>query len=104
VLRTLGLDRAQARGIVAWELAPLAVVSVVAGGVLGVLVPWVVVGAMDLTALTGGEEQPGLVVDPLVVGAVLGGVVAVTALAVVVSTMTSSRADAATELRMGEET
>ncbi len=104
VLRTLGLDRRQARGIVAWELAPLAVVSVVAGGVLGVLVPWVVLGGMDLRALTGGEEQPGLVVDPLVVGAVLGGVVLVTALAVLVSTVLSSRADVASELRMGEET
>ncbi|TNC18439.1 ABC transporter permease [Georgenia sp. 311] len=104
VLRTLGLDRRQARGIVAWELAPLAVVSVVAGGVLGVLVPWVVLGAMDLTALTGGAEQPALVVDHVSAGAVLGGVLVVTAAAVLVSTMMSSRADVATELRMGEET
>ena len=104
VLRTLGLDRRQARGIVAWELAPLAVVSVVAGGVLGVLVPWVVLGAMDLTALTGGAEQPALVVDPVAAGAVLGGVLLVTAAAVLVSTMMSSRADVATELRMGEQT
>ncbi|WP_324650756.1 ABC transporter permease [Georgenia sp. H159] len=104
VLRTLGLDRRQARGIVAWELAPLAVVSVAAGGVLGVLVPWVVLRGMDVRALTGGEEQPGLVVDPVLVTAVLGGVVAVAALAVLVSTVLSSRADAATQLRMGEET
>lgn len=104
VLRTLGLHPAQARGVVAWELAPIAVVSVVAGGVLGVLVPWVVLRGMDVRALTGGEEQPGLVVDPAVVGAVLGGVVLVTVLAVLVSTMLSGRADAATQLRMGEET
>ncbi|PYF96817.1 putative ABC transport system permease protein [Georgenia satyanarayanai] len=104
VLRTLGLDRRRARGIVAWELGPLSAVSVLAGGVLGVLVPWVVLGGMDLRALTGGEEQPGLVVDPLVVGGVLGGVLLVTALAVLVSTVVSSRADVAGELRMGEET
>lgn len=104
VLRTLGVDRRQARGIVAWELAPLAVVSVAAGAVLGVLVPWVVLGGMDLRALTGGEEQPALVVDPLVVGGVLGGVLAVTALAVLVATATSSRADLAGELRIGEDT
>ncbi|WP_454084622.1 FtsX-like permease family protein [Georgenia sp. Marseille-Q6866] len=104
VLRTLGLDRRRARGIVAWELVPLAAVSVLAGGVLGILVPWVVLGRMDLRALTGGEEQPGLVVDPLVVGGVLGGVLLVTALAVLVSTVVSSRADVASELRMGEET
>ncbi|WP_413451112.1 FtsX-like permease family protein [Georgenia phoenicis] len=104
VLRTLGLDRRQARGIVAWELVPLAAVSVLAGGVLGVVVPWVVLGGMDLRALTGGEEQPELVVDPLVVGAVLGGVVLLTVLAVLVSTVLSSRADAASQLRMGEET
>lgn len=104
VLRTLGLDRRQARGIVAWELAPLAVVSAAAGGLLGVLVPWVVLGGMDLRALTGGEEQPALVVDPLVVVGVLGGVLLVAALAVLVSTVLSSRADVAGELRMGEET
>lgn len=104
VLRTLGLDRRQARGIVAWELAPVAGVSIVAGAVLGILVPWVVLGGMDLRALTGGEEQPVLVLDPAVVGGVLGGVLAVTVLAVVVATATSSRADLASELRMGEET
>lgn len=103
VLRTLGLDRRQARGVVAWELGPLAVVAVIAGGVLGVVVPWVVLGAMDLRALTGGEEQPALVLDPLVIGGVLGGVAVATALAIAVSTMMSSRADTATELRMGEE-
>src|SRR5690606_2634702 len=104
VLRTLGLDRRQARGIVAWELAPLAVVSAAAGGLLGVLVPGVVLGGMDLRALTGGEEQPARVVDPLVVVGVLGGVLLVAALAVLVSTVLSSRADVAGELRMGEET
>src|SRR5690606_3449300 len=66
--------------------------------------PWVVLGGMDLRALTGGEEQPALVVDPLVVGGVLGGVLAVTALAVLVATATSSRADLAGELRIGEDT
>lgn len=103
VLRTLGLERRQARGIVAWELAPLAVVAVLAGGALGVLVPWVMLGAMDLTALTGGQHQPALEVDPLAVGGVIGGVLLVTALAVAVSTTMSSRADLAAELRTGEE-
>src|SRR5690606_27015065 len=60
VLRTLGLDPRQARAVVAWELAPLAAVAILAGGVLGVLVPWVVLSAMDLRALTGGTEQPAL--------------------------------------------
>lgn len=103
VLRTLGAGREHARGIVAWELAPLALVSVVAGAVLGVVVPWVVLAGMDLRALTGGVEQPRLVLDPLLVGGVLGGVVLVTALAVAVSTLLSSRTDVAAELRMGEE-
>lgn len=104
VLRTLGLDPRQARAVVAWELAPLAAVAILAGGVLGVLVPWVVLSAMDLRALTGGTEQPALVLDPLVVGGVLGGVALLTVLAVLVFTGVSRRADLATELRMGEET
>ena len=103
ILRTLGLGPRQARGVVAWELAPLAVVAILAGAGLGVLVPWVVLSAMDLRALTGGAEQPGLVLDPLVIGGVLGGVALVTALAVLVSTAISRHADLATELRMGEE-
>ncbi|MEE6295824.1 FtsX-like permease family protein [Georgenia wangjunii] len=102
VLRTLGLDRRQGQGIVAWELAPLAVVSVVAGAALGIVVPWVVLGAMDVTALTGGDRQPDLVLDPLVLAAVLGGLLLVAAAAVGVSTMMSRRADLATQLRMGE--
>ena len=104
VLRTLGIDRRQIRGTVAWELAPLAVVAILAGGLLGVLVPWVVLGAMDLRALTGGADQPALVLDPLIIGGVLGGVGLVAAMAIGVSAMMSSRADTATELRMGEET
>lgn len=103
VLRTLGLDPRQSRGVIAWELAPLAVVAILAGGGLGVLVPWVVLSAMDLRALTGATEQPELVLDPLVIGGVLGGVALVTTLAVLMSTAISRRADLATELRMGEE-
>ena len=63
-----------------------------------------VLSAMDLRALTGGTEQPALVLDPLVVGGVLGGVALLTVLAVLVFTGVSRRADLATELRMGEET
>ena len=103
ILRTLGLGPRQARGVVAWELAPLGVVAILAGAVLGVLVPWVVLSAMDLRALTGGDEQPALVLDPLVLGGVLGGVALMAALAVLVSATVSRRADLATELRMGEE-
>ncbi|MFC4554096.1 FtsX-like permease family protein [Georgenia faecalis] len=102
VLRTLGLHRRQGQGIVAWELAPLAVVSVVAGAALGIAVPWVMLGAMDVTALTGGDRQPDLVLDPLVLAAVLGGLLLVAAVAVGVSTMMSRRADLATQLRTGE--
>lgn len=103
VLRTLGLRRSQARGIVAWELAPLAAVGLLAGAILGIVVPWLVLAVLDVRVLTGGQRQPDLVLDPMTLGAVGGGIVALVAAVVWISTTLSVRADTAAALRVGEE-
>lgn len=103
VLRTLGLAPSQTRALTAWELAPLLVVSTVVGALLGLAVPWVLLRGLDLTGLTGGVSQPDLVVDPLLVAAVLGGVVLTVLLAVTASAWLAGRTNLAQALRVGEE-
>lgn len=103
VLSALGLARRGARHVVAWELGPLALAALVAGAVLGAAVPAVVLGALDVAVLTGGPASPRPVLDPLVLGGVVAGLLAVTAAAVVVSTSIAGRADVAARLRLGED-
>ncbi|MFX0537600.1 FtsX-like permease family protein [Ornithinimicrobium sp. Y1847] len=103
VLRTLGLAPGQTRALTAWELGPLLVTSLIVGSVLGLLVPWVLVRALDLTGLTGGRQQPSLSLDPLVIGTVLGAVILTVLLAITVSAWLAGRANLAQALRVGEE-
>lgn len=103
VLRTLGLAPSQTRALTAWELAPLLLVSTAVGAALGLLVPWVLLHGLDLTGLTGGAGQPALVVDPLLVAAVLGGVLLTVLLTVTASARLAGRSNLAQAMRVGEE-
>lgn len=103
VLRTLGLRQRQARGLTAWELGPLVAVAFAVGAALGVLVPWLLLRAVDLTGLTGGSDQPELAVDWGVLGPVVLGILAAVAVAIAVSAAWSGRADLVGQLRRGEE-
>ncbi|MGO0575605.1 ABC transporter permease [Ornithinimicrobium panacihumi] len=103
VLRTLGLAPGQTRALTGWELAPMLATAMLVGAVLGAAVPWVLVKALDLRGLTGGEVQPDLHLDPLVIGAVLGAVILTVLLAITVSAWSAGRANLAQALRVGEE-
>ena len=103
VLRTLGMPPAQTRALTSWELGPLVVVSLVVGAVLGLVIPWVLLAALDLRGLTGGLVNPALHLDPVVIGAVLGVVLLTVALAVSVSAWLAGRTNLAQALRVGEE-
>lgn len=103
VLRTLGLAPRQTRALTSWELGPLLVTSLVVGAALGLAIPWVLVRAVDLRGLTGGQHQPVLSVDPVTVGAVLLAVVLTVLLAVTVSAWLAGRTNLAQSLRVGEE-
>lgn len=103
VLRTLGLSQRQARGLTAWELGPLVAMAFAVGAALGVLVPWLLLKAIDLTGLTGGDTQPSLAIDWAVLGPVALGILLVVGLAIAVSATLSGRADLVSTLRGGEE-
>ena len=103
VLRTLGLSQRQARGLTAWELGPLVTMAFLVGAALGLVVPWLLLRAIDLTGLTGGSQQPALAIDWLVLGPVALGILVAVMLAVAVSAALSGRADLAGQLRRGEE-
>ncbi len=103
MLRTLGVSSRQTTALVAWELAPLAVVALIAGTALGLALPWVVLAGVDLRPFTGGQQQPSPEVDPLLLAAVLGGVILTVIAAGVVSIVIARRRDPASTLRMGAE-
>ena len=103
VLRTLGLAPRQTRALTGWELAPMLVTAMLVGALLGVAVPWVLVRALDLRGLTGGQIQPDLHLAPLVIGIVLGAVILTVLIAITVSAWAAGRTNLAQALRVGEE-
>ncbi|BDZ63421.1 FtsX-like permease family protein [Agromyces mangrovi Wang et al. 2018] len=103
LLRTMGLDRRQSRGIVAWEFAPLGATALVGGTLLGAVLPLLVVAAVDLRPFTGGAVQPGIAVDPVLTGALVAAVAVALALAVVVGVVTARTTSIATVLRTEED-
>lgn len=102
-LRTLGLSPRQAQALAVWEVAPLAVTSLVAGVLLGLGVPAVVAPAVDLRAFTGGSGAPPYTVDPVAVAAVAAGFVGFVAAAVAGTVAANRRLRLGAVLRVGEE-
>lgn len=103
VLRTLGLDRRPAAGLVVWELAPVTAVALIVGTALGLTLPLLVLAGVDLTRFTGGTVQPELVINPMLTAAVTGGFLVLVAAATAITVLTSRRVDPATTLRATEE-
>jgi len=101
-LRTLGLSGGQGRGLLVYELVPLVGIAVVAGGLVGVLLPRVIGPALGLSSFTSGAAVR-TALDPLLVGAVLVLVVAALAAAVVVENVINRRMRLGEVLRVGEE-
>lgn len=71
VLRILGMSTRQLRGILAWELGPLAFTAAVVGAGLGVGLAYLVTAVLDLQPFVGGVAQPEPRVEPLAVLAAL---------------------------------
>ena len=103
LLSTLGLTRRGEQALVAWEVGPVASVAVVIGAALGALLPFVVLQGIDLRAFTGGDAQPAVAYDPLLIAAVLVGSVLVTVVAAAAASRIGSRVNAARALRAEEE-
>lgn len=73
LLAPLGLSRRQGRAAVAWELAPLGLVGLLVGLLLGGVLSLVLLTAVDLRPFTGNAVQPAIAPDPLVLLLVVGG-------------------------------
>ncbi|MEJ3743018.1 FtsX-like permease family protein [Actinomycetes bacterium KLBMP 9797] len=101
-LRTLGLSARQGRGLLVYELVPLATIAVLAGGVVGMLLPALLGPALGLSSFTSGAAVRTYL-DPLVVGAVLALVVFVLAAAVLIENLINRRLRLGEVLRVGEE-
>jgi putative ABC transport system permease protein len=103
LLRIVGLRGGQARGITAWEIGPTAAVAIVTGILLGVVLPLILLSAVDLRPFTGGVLQPPIAVDPLVVGSILGGFAALVVVATTVAMAAARRVSLARTIRTAEE-
>lgn len=102
MLKTLGLARRQARAIAAWEVGPIAVTALVAGTLLGLALPFVVLGSVDVRPFVGGGLQPQVAIEPLVLLAVASGFSFVVAVAVLAAVFVARQINPAVALRMGE--
>ncbi|WP_329519444.1 FtsX-like permease family protein [Spirillospora sp. NBC_01491] len=79
-LEVLGLSRRQRRGLALIEIAPVTLSAVVAGWVLGLLLPGITGPVVDLRSYTGGHATGTLVVDATSL-LVLAGALLLTAVA-----------------------
>jgi putative ABC transport system permease protein len=99
LLTALGLTSRQSRGITAWELAPPVLVGVLAGGGLGLALPFLVLAGADLRPVTGGAEPPRISVDPILLSGILCGFLVIVALATVIVMVTARRRGIAAAVR-----
>jgi putative ABC transport system permease protein len=102
VLRILGMSPRQLNTIITWELAPVAVTAVVVGTLLGLVLPWIVTGALDLRPFVGGRDTPSPVVDLVWVAGAIAAFLLVVALSGLVAVLVGRRVAPAGTLKMGE--
>ncbi|MFF1878325.1 ABC transporter permease [Leifsonia sp. NPDC058230] len=100
-LRTIGFTARQTGGLLAWELGPILVVGLVAGILVGIALPAVVLAPVDLSGFTGGPVKPAIVVDPLLIAFAAAGFAAVTVVATLIALTGARRRSPATVLRAG---
>lgn len=102
-LRTIGFTGRQTAGLLGWELGPVLVVGLIAGILVGLALPAVVLTPIDLTGFTGGPVRPAVVVDPVLIAGAAVGFAVVTAAATLIALAGARRRSPATVLRAGGE-
>jgi putative ABC transport system permease protein len=102
-LRTLGFSRRQNAALTAWEIGPIVAAGLVGGLAAGFLLPFIVLVPLDLAAFTGGSAHPPISIDGLTITIALVGFIAVCALVTVAALAISTRRNAASILRTGED-
>ena len=102
VLRILGMSRRQIRALLAWELGPVTILSLVVGTGLGLALPLLLTTVVDLRTFVGGSIQPGPAIDPLWLAAAVGAFIVAVMLAGLVAAALSRRFAPAGTLKMGD--
>ena len=102
-LRALGFAGRQASGLIGWELGPLVVLGEVAGLVVGLVLPPLLLGAVDLAGFTGSVTDPAIVLDPVAIAATVGGFLVAAVVATLVAIVSARRARMAPILRTSGE-
>ena len=101
VLRTLGAPARTSRRLVAWEVTPVVVTAMIAGTLVGLALPYLVVAGIDLRPFTGAESQPSVHYDPVLLAGVLVGFAVVLAGCLWLATVVARRLSLSV-LRIGE--
>ena len=96
------MSRRRLRGVVAWELGPIAVTALVVGAAVGLLLPRVVTRVLDLRPFVGGRTPPHPEVEPLLVLAGMGAFGSSWSLAGLVAVAVARRIAPADTVKMGE--
>lgn len=102
-LRTLGATRGIVGRLVVWELAPSVLAALIAGAVLGIGLPFIVVAGVDLAPFTGGLAVTLPREDPVVILAVLAVVLVVAALASAIAAAVTLRRSPAATISIGAD-
>lgn len=102
-LRTIGFTGRQTAGLLGWELGPVLTVGLVAGILVGLALPAIVLAPIDLTGFTGGPVRPAVVIDPVLIAVAAVGFAVVTAAATLIALAGARRRSPATVLRAGGE-
>jgi putative ABC transport system permease protein len=98
-LRVLGFTRGQSSGLIAWELGPMSLLGIVAGVIVGIVLPVLILQAVNLAGFVGSTVRPLLVIDPVLVVATVIVFAIAAALATSIAIAIARRAAPATILR-----
>ncbi|MDG4834466.1 ABC transporter permease [Solwaraspora sp. WMMD1047] len=101
-LRTMGLSRRQGRRLLGYELAPVVGTALLAGGLVGAALPWLLAPSLGLSSFTAGLPT-GIRLDPVVVAGALALVAVGLAGSLAVENLVNRRARLGAVLRLGEE-
>ncbi|KAA1395567.1 FtsX-like permease family protein [Aeromicrobium ginsengisoli] len=103
LLDAMGEPRRRSRWLVAWEVGPLAVLAITSGVLFGLLLPRIVLAAIDLRAFTTGTVQPPVHLDPVPTILIAAGVLVAVAAGTFLAAAATRRQELSRLLRMTED-
>lgn len=100
LLRTLGFPPRRDGALMLWELGPVTGAALLAGTALGLVLPLVILDAVDLSAFTRGDAEPELALDPVLLLGMVAGFLLVVLASVAGAVAAGRRLRLASVLRM----